>query len=75
MRPSTESIHIHTLSAAKIRTDALLDSSLLVLDTRTGDPSQHLYEKLGYTLAGIIPHYARGTTGTLESTSIMYKEV
>jgi acetyltransferase len=49
--------------------------SLLVLDTRTGDPSQQLYEKLGYRLAGIIPNYARGTTGTLEPTSIMYKEI
>jgi acetyltransferase len=49
--------------------------SLLVLDTRTGDPSQHLYEKIGYTLAGIIPDYARGTTGTLEPTSIMYKAI
>jgi len=49
--------------------------SLLVLDTRTGDSSQQLYEKLGYTLAGIIPHYARGTTGILEPTSIMYKEI
>jgi ribosomal protein S18 acetylase RimI-like enzyme len=47
--------------------------SLLVLDTRTGDPSQRLYERLGYRLAGIIPHYARGTAGTLEPTSIMYK--
>jgi acetyltransferase len=49
--------------------------SLLVLDTRTGDPSQHLYEKIGYTLVGVIPHYACGTTGTLEPTSIMYKEL
>jgi ribosomal protein S18 acetylase RimI-like enzyme len=49
--------------------------SLLVLDTRTGDPSQHLYEKTGYTLAGIIPRYARSTTGGLEPTSIMYKEI
>jgi ribosomal protein S18 acetylase RimI-like enzyme len=49
--------------------------SLLILDTRTGDPSQHLYEKIGYALAGIIPHYARGTTGALEPTSIMYKEI
>ena len=49
--------------------------SLLVLDTRTGDPSQQLYAQIGYILAGIIPHYARGTTGTLEPTSIMYKEI
>jgi acetyltransferase len=49
--------------------------SLLVLDTRTGDPSQQLYEKIGYILAGIIPNYARGTAWTLEPTSIMYKEI
>jgi acetyltransferase len=49
--------------------------SLLVLDTRTGDPSQQLYEKVGYILAGIIPNYARGTAGVLEPTSIMYKEI
>lgn len=49
--------------------------SLLVLDTRTGDPSQHLYEKLGYTLAGIIPHYALSTTGVREPTAIMYKVI
>jgi ribosomal protein S18 acetylase RimI-like enzyme len=49
--------------------------SLFILDTRTGDLSQHLYEKIGYILAGIIPNYARGTAGTLEPTSIMYKEV
>jgi len=49
--------------------------SLLVLDTRAGDPSQQLYEKIGYTLAGTIPHYARGTTGALEPTAIMYKEI
>lgn len=49
--------------------------ALLVLDTRTGDASQRLYEKLGYILAGMIPNYARGTTGTLEPTSIMYKAI
>ena len=61
---------------AAIEAEALQHGvSLLVLDTRTGDPSQHLYEKIGYTIAGIIPHYARGTTGALEPTSIMYKEI
>jgi ribosomal protein S18 acetylase RimI-like enzyme len=47
--------------------------SLLILDTRTNDPSQRLYEKLGWQLAGVIPEYARGTNGTLQPTSIMYK--
>jgi len=47
--------------------------SLLILDTRTDDPSQRLYEKLGWQLAGVIPEYARGTSGALQPTSIMYK--
>ena len=46
---------------------------ILVLDTRTGDPSQVLYETLGYQLVGVIPDYAHGTSGALEPTSIMYK--
>jgi len=47
--------------------------SLLILDTRTNDPSQRLYEKLGWQLAGVIPEYARGANGALQPTSIMYK--
>ena len=47
--------------------------SLLILDTRTDDPSQRLYEKLGWQLAGVIPAFARGTNGELQPTSIMYK--
>jgi hypothetical protein len=52
-----------------------LGISLLVLDTRTGDRSQRLYERIGYTLAGVVPCYARGTSGELEATSIMYKQL
>jgi ribosomal protein S18 acetylase RimI-like enzyme len=52
-----------------------LGISLLVLDTRTGDRSQRLYERIGYTLAGVVPCYARGTNGELEATSIMYKQL
>src|SRR5438445_29181 len=37
----------------------------LVLDTRYGDPSQALYESLGYVAAGTIPQYARSADGTL----------
>ena len=47
--------------------------SLLILDTRTDDPSQRLYEKLGWQLAGVIPEFARGTNGELQPTSLMYK--
>jgi ribosomal protein S18 acetylase RimI-like enzyme len=52
-----------------------LGISLLVLDTRSGDRSQRLYERIGYTLAGVVPCYARGTSGELEATSIMYKQL
>ncbi|MCX2942873.1 GNAT family N-acetyltransferase [Rahnella perminowiae] len=47
--------------------------TLLVLDTVTGSPAQTLYENLGFTLSGTIPHYAMSTAGMLESTSVMYK--
>ena len=36
--------------------------SLLVLDTRKGDVSEELYEKLGYRRAGAIPGYARSAS-------------
>ena len=37
--------------------------SLLVLDTRQGDAAEFLYQKLGYTVGGVIPGYARSATG------------
>lgn len=47
--------------------------SLLVLDTRQGDPSEALYRKLGYTVAGVIPNYARSANGELHNTVLYYK--
>ncbi|HUQ91478.1 MAG TPA: GNAT family N-acetyltransferase [Bryobacteraceae bacterium] len=47
--------------------------TLLVLDTRKGDPSEALYAKLGYTKAGEIPGYARSANGELHATCIFYK--
>ncbi|MBC3810390.1 GNAT family N-acetyltransferase [Undibacterium aquatile] len=49
--------------------------SLIVLDTRTGDAAEPLYFSLGFQLAGTIPGYAMSDTGTLDSTSIMYKQL
>jgi ribosomal protein S18 acetylase RimI-like enzyme len=51
----------------------LAGRTTLVLDTREGDPSEHLYTKLGYVRAGIIPEYARSTDGSLHTTVLMYK--
>jgi GNAT superfamily N-acetyltransferase len=50
--------------------------SLLTLDTWTGGHAEQLYRSLGYTVVGVIPRYARGsTTPELEPTTIMYKEL
>jgi ribosomal protein S18 acetylase RimI-like enzyme len=49
--------------------------SLLVLDTREGDPSNHLYTSLGYINAGRIPDYARSANGQLDATMIYYKQL
>ncbi len=47
--------------------------SLIVLDTRESDPSNALYKKLGYIMAGHIPGYARSSSGSLDGTVIYYK--
>lgn len=49
--------------------------SLLVLDTREGDPSNHLYTSLGYIPAGKIPNYAKSTNGELHATIFYYKTI
>lgn len=49
--------------------------SLLVLDTREGDPSNHLYTSLGYIQAGWIPNYAKSANGELHATIFYYKSL
>ncbi|MFB5087622.1 GNAT family N-acetyltransferase [Psychrobacillus sp. PGGUH221] len=49
--------------------------SLLVLDTREGDPSNLLYTSLGYIPAGKIPNFAQSETGELQATIIYYKTI
>ncbi|OUS73045.1 GNAT family N-acetyltransferase [Paenibacillus sp. MY03] len=49
------------------------ERSLLVLDTRDGDPSNDLYASLGYIQAGRIPCYAKSANGELHATNIYYK--
>lgn len=51
-----------------------LGRQLLVLDTRSGDPSQHLYESLGYQVAGSIPGFCRHPAkDSYEATTYLYK--
>lgn len=47
--------------------------TLLVLDTREGDPSNHLYTSVGFIKAGRIPNYAKSATGELDATIYYYK--
>ena len=50
-----------------------LGRTTLVLDTRQGDPSEHLYESMGYVRSGAIPSYARSADGSLHTTVLFYK--
>lgn len=47
--------------------------TLLFLNTRTGDPPEALYRRLGYTLVGTIPKFAQNPDGSFNTTSIMYR--
>jgi ribosomal protein S18 acetylase RimI-like enzyme len=52
-----------------------LGRSLLVLDTRAGDPAGRLYEGLGYVRAGVIPGYALSPAGRPQATAIYYRDL
>jgi ribosomal protein S18 acetylase RimI-like enzyme len=53
-----------------------LGKTLMTLDTRTGDGAELLYASVGFTKAGVIPHYAYDPDGCgLHSTTYMYKEL
>lgn len=48
--------------------------TLLVLDTRSGDPAQGLYESVGFKVAGQIPGYCRNPFHeAYEATTYLYK--
>lgn len=47
--------------------------TLLVLDTEQGSVAEQLYEKCGYTRAGVIPQYALNADGLLITTVVFYK--
>jgi ribosomal protein S18 acetylase RimI-like enzyme len=49
--------------------------TLVYLDTKQGDTAERLYERWGYTRAGVIPNYAANAEGTLDSTVIFYKSL
>lgn len=47
--------------------------TLLVLDTEQDSIAEKMYEKFGYTRAGVIPQYARIADGSLITTVVFYK--
>lgn len=49
--------------------------SLLVLDTREGDPSNNLYKSIGFVEAGSIPNYALSANGQFHATVFYYKNI
>ena len=49
--------------------------SLIVLDTSSTGNALHLYDRHGYTRAGVIPRYATDPDGPLIDTVIYYKEL
>jgi GNAT superfamily N-acetyltransferase len=49
--------------------------NLLVLDTATGELAESIYEKLGWSKAGIVPDYALFPDGRFCDTTIFYKRV
>jgi GNAT superfamily N-acetyltransferase len=50
-----------------------LGRTTLVLDTRRGDPSEQLYLAVGYTLAGVIPRYARSADNDVDPSAFYYR--
>lgn len=49
--------------------------TLLVLDTVTGDATERLYERLGWTRVGVIPGYALYPDGRPCDTTVFWKTV
>ncbi len=46
--------------------------TLLILDTRTGDAAERLYESMGYVRAGQVPGYTVERDGTAHATTFFY---
>jgi len=49
--------------------------SLLILDTQTGSGAEYLYQKLGWTSAGVIPDFAFTPYGQLAPSTFFFKRV
>lgn len=57
------------------RISRLNNKTLLVLDTATGGSAERLYQRLGWTAAGIIPNFALLPDGSPCATTIFWKNL
>jgi ribosomal protein S18 acetylase RimI-like enzyme len=84
-RAAVEKLLVHTsarrqgLGTALMRraedAAAGLGRTLLVLDTRAGDPAGRLYERLGYVRVGVIPGYALSPAGRPQAAAFYYRDL
>jgi acetyltransferase len=84
-RGEVQKLLVHTRARRRGIAQKLLDAieraalesgrSLLVLDTEQGSDAERLYQRMGYTEAGVIPRFAATTAGPLVATVIFYKEL
>ncbi|RJQ80478.1 N-acetyltransferase [Pseudonocardiaceae bacterium YIM PH 21723] len=52
-----------------------LGRTLLVLDTETGSPAEHMYRSWGWQEVGTIPDFALTPDGRLSATTFYYKQL
>jgi len=77
VHPQTRRSGLARALMAALETEARLrGKQLLVLDTRSGDPSQRLYKSLGFQVAGEIPGFCRHPSEEIyEPTTYMFKHL
>lgn len=63
------------LMRAAEETARLAGKTLLVLDTATGSDAERLYQRLGWTRAGVVPGYALWPDGRPCATTYYYREL
>jgi GNAT superfamily N-acetyltransferase len=52
-----------------------LGRTLLVLDTRRGDASEHLCRACGYTACGVVPNYTLDSDGSFRDAVFFYRQL
>ncbi|MEV8311477.1 GNAT family N-acetyltransferase [Streptomyces flavidovirens] len=64
-----------TLLATAEEAAARAGATLLLLDTETDSPAEHLYRAADWTRYGIVPGYAGDPSGTLKDCSFYFKRL